>query len=652
MNDRFDPPALDAPTRPAGAAPDLALAVGTRLGDFEIREVIARGASTVVYLAIDHLLLMPVAIQEYLPGRLVQRDPRMQLVPIDAWHEDVVLRGLRAFIEEARMLAPLDHPALVKVRQLFEANGSAYRVMPLCPGQRLSDLRQAMVGAPDEPSLRALLDDLLGALDTLHRTGKTHGAVTPSNILLLADDRPLLLGPGAASLAIGSDLVDSLMATIEPASAARAASVAVDGSDLPPVGVARDLYALAETMRFCIAAELLAARETPLPRVPLAELLKREFPSDRRPNYSAALIDTLDAAVADDPLRRPRSVAQFREWLRDGVPPATAPARPRSNGWASTSAHAPAPASASAPAPASPAAPPTPTAATVPRAAAPAGPRAASDAAPLHPAPPAAASVPEPFRFDHIEPHATVDARTEPAMPEPGHAALWARLAAESKANPPGAARATPPLLPPSLRRDSASKAPRRRFYKVLLVATLGAAAVTGLGFATGGWNAMPALTLDAPLLAHLAATPPSPPDLKRAPPAIVRAADESRAAAAGAAAVPASVRPTPTAAEAIAPPAADPPPPVPALRLPAATPAATPAAMLTARPPAAGPAPKAGTAPARVAAVNTAANAPRAACAGRTEFALYRCMRQQCGSAQWSAHAQCVKLRSTDLVD
>jgi len=42
----------------------------------------------------------------------------------------------------------------------------------------------------------------------------------------------------------------------------------------------------------------------------------------------------------------------------------------------------------------------------------------------------------------------------------------------------------------------------------------------------------------------------------------------------------------------------------------------------------------------------------PRTACAGRSEFALYRCMQVQCGNARWVSHPQCVRLRETDRVD
>jgi non-specific serine/threonine protein kinase len=42
----------------------------------------------------------------------------------------------------------------------------------------------------------------------------------------------------------------------------------------------------------------------------------------------------------------------------------------------------------------------------------------------------------------------------------------------------------------------------------------------------------------------------------------------------------------------------------------------------------------------------------PRERCEGRTGFALYQCMQLQCDLAEWSAHAQCLRLRQSDAID
>jgi hypothetical protein len=42
----------------------------------------------------------------------------------------------------------------------------------------------------------------------------------------------------------------------------------------------------------------------------------------------------------------------------------------------------------------------------------------------------------------------------------------------------------------------------------------------------------------------------------------------------------------------------------------------------------------------------------PRAACTGKSEFALYRCMRQLCDAPRWYGHPQCIRLRATDRAE
>ena len=46
--------------------------------------------------------------------------------------------------DEARLLAQFDHPSLVKVYRFWEANGTAYMVMPFLEGTTLKDVLRAL----------------------------------------------------------------------------------------------------------------------------------------------------------------------------------------------------------------------------------------------------------------------------------------------------------------------------------------------------------------------------------------------------------------------------------------------------------------------------------------------------------------------------
>ena len=68
--------------------------------------------------------------------------------------------GMDSFINEARLLAQFDHPSLLKVYRFWQANGTAYMVMPFYEGVTLKERLRQLGGPPDERWLMALLASL------------------------------------------------------------------------------------------------------------------------------------------------------------------------------------------------------------------------------------------------------------------------------------------------------------------------------------------------------------------------------------------------------------------------------------------------------------------------------------------------------------
>ena len=54
-------------------------------------------------------------------------------------HRGTFEAGLKSFVNEARLLARFDHPALVKVFRFWEAHGTAYMAMPYYEGPTLKE---------------------------------------------------------------------------------------------------------------------------------------------------------------------------------------------------------------------------------------------------------------------------------------------------------------------------------------------------------------------------------------------------------------------------------------------------------------------------------------------------------------------------------
>src|SRR5690242_10066026 len=225
-----------------------ALPIGTRVHEFEITRVVGEGGFSVVYLAFDHTLHRSIALKEYIPSALASRRGDNTVAVRSAQHQQTFEAGLRSFVNEARMLAQFDHPALVKVYRFWEANGTAYMVMPYYSGRTLEEALKVRRDPPDEAWIRALLSPLMEALAVLHADRVYHRDISPDNIMLLAGDRPVLLDFGAARRVI-SDMTHALTVILKPGYAPIEQYADVPGMKQGPW---TDVYALAAVVYFMI----------------------------------------------------------------------------------------------------------------------------------------------------------------------------------------------------------------------------------------------------------------------------------------------------------------------------------------------------------------------------------------------------------------
>lgn len=296
------------------------LPVGTRLGEFEITGLIGEGGFGIVYLAFDASLQRQVALKEYMPSALASRSTATATVTAKSGkHAETFKLGLRSFVNEARLLARFDHPALVKVYRFWEANGTAYMVMPYYQGPTLKAHLADMPQPPDEALLRTWLHPLLDALEVMHQASCYHRDIAPDNILL-TETGPLLLDFGAARRVVG-DMTHALTVVLKPGYAP-----IEQYGEAPSMtqGAWTDLYALACVIYYAITGKapvssverLIADRLQPL----------SELAAGR---YSERFLRAVDAALCIKPQDRPQSVAQFRAMLGLDAGAAPAPVAPK-----------------------------------------------------------------------------------------------------------------------------------------------------------------------------------------------------------------------------------------------------------------------------------------------------------------------------------
>lgn len=281
------------------------LPTGTQLHEFEITGLVGEGGFGVVYLAYDHLLQRRIALKEYLPVTLAVRGRGQKITLRSQHHAETFAKGLQSFINEARLLARFDHPALVKVHRFWQANGTAYLVMPYYDGPTLKAARLAMPEPPSEDWIRRLLAPLLDALELIHCQDCLHRDIAPDNILLVAE-KPVLLDFGAARRVIG-DMTQAMTVILKPGYAP-----VEQYAEMPGIrqGPWTDLYALGAVLHF------LTTGQAPPPSVGRMMQASHVAPAARAEGrYSASLLDAIERCLAIRVEDRPQSVAQLRELL-------------------------------------------------------------------------------------------------------------------------------------------------------------------------------------------------------------------------------------------------------------------------------------------------------------------------------------------------
>ncbi|MFO0680641.1 MAG: serine/threonine-protein kinase [Sandaracinus sp.] len=265
----IEPAARDADAKPAAEAEPVARAERAleQIPDrFEVERTLGAGASAVVVAARDRTL-----------GR------RVALKVLDL-RRDATERLLR----EARAVASLDHPSIVRVHEVDVDRGLL--VMELLEGGTLEERRARAPLSADETV--ALGEQLAAALAAAHDAGLLHRDVKPSNVLFDADGRPRLVDFG---IALGLGMAGSSAGT-----SAYAAPEQLRGSP----SVASDVYGLGATLfaactgrrpdeRGAERVSAIVARVTR--RRPLAALIARMLEADprRRPGSAREVGDAL-----------------------------------------------------------------------------------------------------------------------------------------------------------------------------------------------------------------------------------------------------------------------------------------------------------------------------------------------------------------------
>ena len=276
-----------------------ALAPGTQIRDYTIVSVIGTGGFSIVYKAIDNSLDRAVAIKEYFPGSFARRDDDGNVLP-HSRDTAMFSKGIESFLNEGKLLAAFDHPALVRVYRCWEERGTAYLAMRLYAGTTLRDAVKAGDWHTDQATLPTLLLPMCNALDLLHASNCYHRDVAPDNIMLVDGGAPVLLDFGAARKAIERTQV--FTAILKPGYA----PIEQYGDGELKQGPWTDIYALAGVVYFTLAGNA--------PPTAISRMLKDAMPRPRDAfvgRLPEQWLDAIETALAVKPELRPQTISEF-----------------------------------------------------------------------------------------------------------------------------------------------------------------------------------------------------------------------------------------------------------------------------------------------------------------------------------------------------
>lgn len=261
---------------------------------YRVTNIVGQGGMGSIYRAEDLRL----------PGRLcaikeVRPDPALPL--------ELQAQSQAQFLQEASILAQLDHPNLPKVSDFFSENGSEYLVMDFVAGKDLKQMLDENNGPFDEAVVLSWAAQILDALAYLHRQDPPvlHRDIKPANIKLTPDNRIKLVDFGLVKLMAPDDM--RTITVVQGRGTALYTPLEQYGGDSGHTDVRTDIYALGATFYHLLSnmppPDAKARFLNPRVLQPLNKLNKK---------VSAYVSAAVEWAMEMHPDERPLTVEQFQ----------------------------------------------------------------------------------------------------------------------------------------------------------------------------------------------------------------------------------------------------------------------------------------------------------------------------------------------------
>jgi len=264
--------------------------IGKSLGRYHILEQLGQGGMAIVYKAYDTRLDTDVAVK---------------FIRTDNIPPNILEQTLKRFEREAKSLARLTHPNIVKVTDYGEFEDKPYLVMPLLTGGTLKDrVKKSSVSWQEAVRLVITIGE---ALEYAHKHNLIHRDVKPANVLITENGQPMLTDFGVAKLFdtdTAADLTGTGMGVGTP-------EYMAPEQWQGEVSVQTDVYSLGIVLYELVTGKRPFSAETP------AALLIKLFndplprPTQSNPNLPEAIEKVLIKALARDLNERYKTMSEF-----------------------------------------------------------------------------------------------------------------------------------------------------------------------------------------------------------------------------------------------------------------------------------------------------------------------------------------------------
>jgi serine/threonine protein kinase len=285
------------------------LSVGTILKDtYSIDSYLSSGGFGNTYVPTNLTFNEKVAVKEFFLRGITQRDGASTVSVSNSENRALFDEQLEKFRKEAQRIRRLRSTHVVRVHDLFDANGTAYYVMDYIDGESLA-ARMRRTGQPlEEKEAMGYFGQVLDALEAIHAAGLCHMDLKPDNVMVDKADNAVLIDFGASKKIAGDQMTSTVTGVSYTNGYAPPEQLE---SDMNNFGPWTDIYALGATLY-----KLLTNRKPPMPSAiysdPTPDKSRSlKFPESVSPQTRWLVTRMMTVAWHE----RPQSVADVRRMM-------------------------------------------------------------------------------------------------------------------------------------------------------------------------------------------------------------------------------------------------------------------------------------------------------------------------------------------------